>query len=144
MHVTMAVLSVEENEEEEMKRKFSILGDMYRDILHSKVGFVITCNGVKFFDHGSVVLPVQVGKELLHVFRDLINENFTEFIVDGRFIPHISVFRKNTMDDVSKEQLGQSLDGHNTGILVCEKITLRAIKTSENKSPREVASESMV
>ena len=97
---------------------------------------MITCSGVKFFDHGSVVLPVQVGKELLHVFRDLINENFTEFIVDGRFIPHISVF--------SKEQLGQSLDGHNTGILVCEKITLRAIKTTENKSPREVASESMV
>ena len=60
---------------------------------------MITCSGVKFFDHGSVVLPVQVGKELLQVFRDLINENFTEFIVDGRFIPHISVFRKNTMDD---------------------------------------------
>ena len=58
LHVTMAVLNVEENEEEEMKRKFSILGDMYQDILHSKVGFVITCNGVNFFDHGSVVLPV--------------------------------------------------------------------------------------
>ena len=140
----MAVLSVEENEEEEIKRKFGILGDIYRDILHSKVGFLITCNGVKFFDHGSVVLPVQIGKELLHVFRDLINENFTEYIVDARFIPHISIFRKNTMDDVSKEQLGQSLDGHNTGTLVCEKITLRAIKTSENRNPREIASESMV
>ena len=34
LHVTMAVLNVEENEEEEMKRKFSVLGDMYQDILH--------------------------------------------------------------------------------------------------------------
>ena len=99
---------------------------------------------MKFVDHGSVVLPVQVGKELLHVFRDLINENFAEFIVDVRFIPHISIFRKNTMDDMSKEQLGQSLNRHNTGTLVCEKITLRAIKTTENKSPREIASESIV
>ena len=136
MHITMAVMNVEENEVEEMKRKFSILADMYRDILHSKVGFMITCSGVKFFDHGSVVLPVQVGKELLQVFRDLTNKNFTEFIVHGCFLPHISVFRKNTMDAISKEQLGQSLDGYNTGTLVCEKINLRAIKTTENKSPR--------
>ena len=92
---------------------------------------MITCSGVKFFDHGSVVLPVQVGKELLQVFRDLINENFTELIVDGHFIPHISVFRKNTMDDISKEQLGQSLDGHNTVILILAKVKIRTLACSQ-------------
>ena len=81
---------------------------------------------------------------MFSVFRDLNNENFAEFLIDMRFIPHISIFRKNTMDDISKEQLGQSLENHNTGTLVCEKIALRAIKTTENKTPREICCESLV
>ena len=105
---------------------------------------MVTCCDVRFFDHGGVVLPVQVGKELLHVFRDLINENFAEFLIDMRFVPHISIFRKNTMDDIAKEQLGQSLEEFNTGTLVCEKVSLRAIKTTENKSPGDVCYDSLV
>ena len=101
-------------------RKFSILVDMFCDILHSKVGFMITCCGVRFFDHSWVVLPLKVGKELLHVFRDLLNENFAGFCIDMHFVPHISIFRKNTMDDIAKEQLGQGLEEFNTGTLVCD------------------------
>ena len=83
---------------------------------------MITCCGVRFFDYGGVVLPVQVGKELLHVLRDLLSENFSEYLTDIRFVPHISIYRKNTMNDVTKEQLGQSLEEFNTGTLICERV----------------------
>ena len=81
---------------------------------------------------------------MLHVFRDLLSENFSEYLTDMRFVPHISINRKNTINDVAKEQLGQSLEEFNTSTLVCEKVSLRAIKTMENKSPGEVCCESLV
>ena len=140
----MGVMNVEDSEIAEIKKKFSILVDMFRDILHSKAGFMITCCGVRFFDHGVLVLPVQVGKKLLHVFRVLLSENFAEYLIDMRFVPHISVFRKNKINDIDKEQLGHSLEEFNTGTFVCEKVSLRAIKTTENKSPGDVCCESLV
>ena len=80
LHVTMGVLNVQDTELEEIEKKFHILVDMFRDIINSRAGFMITCSGVRFFDYDA---------------RDLLSENFLEHLTDIRFVPHISIYRKN-------------------------------------------------
>ena len=50
-------------------------------------------------------MEVELGKELKTCLREYIEEEAIEFITDLRFVPHLTIFRKSSLENEEKAQL---------------------------------------
>ena len=76
LHITIGVLNIPEEDMEEVEQKFHKMVEVYRDIVKSRVGILVTCSSVKFFDHGAIVLLIGMGAQSLYILRDHLRESF--------------------------------------------------------------------
>ena len=124
----MTVINTKPEKLEEFCRKLELGFDRFRDLLASDRGFMVSLSGMGFGDHGVCWLNIGVGRELIKAFREILEDDVGNHITDGRFMPHISIFKRNTMNDVTKKQLAESVQFMKLGPIVATGASLRSKK----------------
>jgi 2'-5' RNA ligase len=105
MHITLAVMAIEESEHKQVREKFQKVADRFSDLLLGRNGYMITMSRLGFGDHGVVWMELGVGKELTNTLREFVEDEMGEYLTDLRFSPHISIFKRSSLSDREKEQL---------------------------------------
>jgi 2'-5' RNA ligase len=126
MHITLAVMAIEESEHKQVREKFQKVADRFSDLLLGRNGYMITMSRLGFGDHGVVWMELGVGKELTNTLREFVEDEMGEYLTDLRFSPHISIFKRSSLSDREKEQLMENTT--RLGPLVAHGITLRLRK----------------
>ena len=73
-HITLAAISVKEGELEHVMAKTQKATSRFLDLLKEKHGFLLTCRGAGFGDHGSFWLKINLGEELCCILREYLDD----------------------------------------------------------------------
>ena len=127
VHVTVAALSVSKEELEEVTGKIDKAIKQYRKITNPTTGLLVEFKGLDFGDD-ALWASMTLGVDSLKMLRELIEIEAEPYIVDNRFTPHLSIYRKCGASEEVKESVRTSVGGVELGCLHVEAITLKEKK----------------
>ena len=88
MHVTLACIHVTEGEVEETEAKFCQIGEKFTEVTRAGP-FLINLRGLEMGDGSETLfVKVQLGKEIMEVLRNIIEDELMDKITDLRFSLH--------------------------------------------------------
>ena len=130
LHLTVACLHIsdENNEMDDIRKKLDRAIERFKDLILSHYGFMMTFGKLAFGDYGIVWLEVELRKELVTCLREYIEVEAVEFITELRFVPHLTIFRKGSLETEEKAQLVASSVHTRLGCISAEGMTLRERK----------------
>ena len=76
-------------------------------------------------------VSMTLGAASLKILRELIEDEAESYIIDNRFSPHLSIYRKCGASEEVKEGVRSSVGGIKLGCLTVEAITLRERKMGD-------------
>ena len=130
VHVTVAALSIRKEELEVVTEKIDTAIKKYIDVTNPTTGLIVEFRGLDFGDD-ALWASMTLGVDSLKMLRELIEIEAAPYIVDNRFNPHLSIYRKCGASEEVKEGVRSSVGGVKLGCLTVEAITLREKKMGD-------------
>jgi 2'-5' RNA ligase len=104
-------------------------------MLNSDDGVIMSFRGVGFGDE-AVWTKMHLGASSVQVLRELIEDEADPYLTDGRFMPHLTVYRKCATNEETRRSVEASVQEMKLGCILVEKVTLRERKKGpEIKEP---------
>ena len=92
MHVTLACINVTEDEVEETEVKFRQIGERFTDVTRAGP-FLLNLRGLEMGDGSETLfVKIQLGKEILEVLRNIIEDELMDKITDLRSSSHTTLY----------------------------------------------------
>ena len=134
-HVTMGTLRVHEVELEAVTRMIGTAVECYVNMLNSSDGVILSFKGVGFGDE-AVWTKMNLGASSVQVLRELLEDEVDPYLTDGRFQPHITVYRKCVSDEETRRNVEAAVQEMKLGCVLADRVTLRERKNGpEIKEP---------
>ena len=130
VHVTVAVLSLRKEELEVVTEKLETAIKKYIAVTNPTTGLLVEFRGLDFGDD-ALWASMTLGVDSLKMLRELIEDEAESYIIDNRFSPHLSIYRKCQASEEVKEGVRSSVGGVKLGCLTVEAITLRERKMGD-------------
>ena len=130
VHVTVAAFCIRKEEFEEVIGKVDKAINQYRKVTNPTTGLLVEFKGLDFGDE-VLWASMDLGVDNLKMLRKLIEIEAEPYIVDNRFNPHLSIYRKCGASEEVKEGVRTSVGGVELGCLNVEAITLREKKMGD-------------
>ena len=130
VHITVAALNIRSEELEMVTEKIDTAIKKYVDMTNPTTGLVVGFQGIGFGDD-AIWTPMTLGAASLKILRELIEDEAESHIIDNRFSPHLSIYRKCGASEEVKEGVRSSVGGIKLGCLTVEAITLRERKMGD-------------
>ena len=128
VHITVATLRIHDLEIETVSGMVETAVRGYVEMLNSSTGLVVSFQGVGFGDD-AVWTNMTLGDTSLKVLRELLERKVEPYLTDGRFTPHLTVYRKCGTTEEMKKGVCAAVKEVKLGCLTIEGITLRERKT---------------
>ena len=137
VHITVAALNIRSEELEMVTEKIDTAIKKYIDVTNPTTGLIVGFQGIGFGDDAMWV-SMTLGAESLKMLRELIEDEAESYIIDNRFSPHLTIYRKCATNEEVKEGVKSSVREIKLGCLTIEAITLRGRKVgSEVPEPHK-------
>ena len=130
VHITVAALSIRKEELEVVTEKIDTAIKKYIDVTNPTTGLIVGFQGIGFGDD-AMWASMTLGVDSLKMLRELIEDEAEPYIIDNRFTPHLSIYRKCGASEEEKEGVRSSVGGVELGCLNVEAITLREKKMGD-------------
>ena len=113
-----------------MTEKIDTAIKKYVDVTNPTTGLIVGFQGIGFGDD-AMWASMTLGVDSLKMLRELIEIEAEHYIVDNRFNPHLSIYRKCGASEEVKDGVRTSVGGVELGCLNVEAITLREKKMGD-------------
>ena len=130
VHITVAALNIRSEELEMVTEKIDTAIKKYIDLTNPITGLIVGFQGIGWGDDAMWV-SMTLGAASLKILRELIEDEAESYIIDNRFSPHLSIYRKCGASEEVKEGVRSSVGGVKLGCLTVEAITLRERKMGD-------------
>ena len=127
LHVTLAVLHVEDEEVEGLVEETKRVWEEFVNLIGYEC-LALSFKGITFGDKGTIFTKMELGKDVMMMLREMLESRVGKFLTDLRFEPHLTVFRSSTISDELRQGLKGSASLLNLGCVNVKKISIRSKK----------------
>ena len=131
LHITLGVLHLAKEEVHGVTDTLKKIWEQYMDILGAPKRLALSFRGIEFGDRGSIWVKMELGKEAMEMFREMLVEEVGEYVTDMRFETHLTIFRSSEFSEDLKDGISGSASRINLGCTAIRQMSLRPKKTGK-------------